>query len=40
MNEHTPDRVVLITCGVRDGVDVDVNVIAYATLVRAVTNSA
>ncbi|HEU5005458.1 MAG TPA: sortase [Jatrophihabitantaceae bacterium] len=36
MNERTPGRIVLITCGVRDGVDVDVNVIAYATLVRAV----
>ena len=40
MAESTPDRVVLITCGVRDGVDVDVNVIAYATLVRAVANPA
>jgi len=39
MSEHTPDRLVLITCGVRGGstpTDVDVNVIAYATLVRAV----
>ena len=36
MADRTPNRVVLITCGVRDGVDVDVNVIAYATLVRAV----
>lgn len=40
MSERTPDRVVLITCGVRDGVDVDVNVIAYATLVSAVANPA
>jgi hypothetical protein len=40
MAQDTPDRVVLITCGVRDGVDVDVNVIAYATLVRAVATPA
>jgi hypothetical protein len=40
MAEHTPNRVVLITCGVRNGVDVDVNVIAYATLVRAVATPA
>jgi hypothetical protein len=40
MAERTPNRVVLITCGVRDGVDVDVNVIAYATLVRAVASPA
>ena len=31
----TPNRVVLITCGVHDGVDVDVDVIAYASLVSA-----
>ena len=37
MADRTPNRLVLITCGVRDGVDVDVNVIAYATLVRAVS---
>lgn len=29
---NTPNRVVLITCGVHNGVDVDVNVIVYATL--------
>jgi hypothetical protein len=40
MAQSTPDRVVLITCGVRDGIDVDVNVIAYATLVRAVATPA
>jgi hypothetical protein len=40
MAASTPDRVVLITCGVHDGVDVDVNVIAYATLVRAVATPA
>lgn len=32
MAETTPNRVVLITCGVKDGVDVDVNVIVYASL--------
>ncbi|TAM87166.1 MAG: hypothetical protein EPN43_09605 [Jatrophihabitans sp.] len=40
MADTTPDRVVIITCGVRDtgGVltDVEVNVIAYATLVASV----
>lgn len=36
MAEDVPGRIVLITCGVRNGVDVDVNVIAYADLVRAV----
>ncbi len=40
MNDRVPNRVVLITCGVRNGVDVDVNVIAYASLVRAVANPA
>ena len=35
MDEHIPNRLVLITCGVHNGVDVDVNVIAYATLVSA-----
>lgn len=35
MADTTPNRVVIITCGVRDGVDVDVDIIAYATLVRA-----
>jgi hypothetical protein len=36
MAQHTPNRLVLITCGVRNGRDVDVNVIAYASLIRAV----
>jgi hypothetical protein len=36
MAQHTPGRLVLITCGVRNGRDVDVNVIAYASLIRAV----
>lgn len=36
MAEHVPNRIVLITCGVRNGVDVDLNVIAYATLVSSV----
>lgn len=35
MAEQTPDRVVLITCGVKDGLDTDDNVIAYASLVSA-----
>jgi hypothetical protein len=35
MADKTPDRVVLITCGVKDGVDVDVNVIVYAYLTSA-----
>jgi hypothetical protein len=32
---NTPKRVVLITCGVRDGRDIDVNVVAYAYLVSS-----
>ena len=32
MSADTPDRVVLITCGVKDGQDVDVNVVVYASL--------
>lgn len=40
MDDRIPNRLVLITCGVRGGVDVDVNVIAYATLVGAVANPA
>ena len=32
MDVHTPRRVVLITCAVHDGVDVDENVIAFADL--------
>jgi hypothetical protein len=32
---NTPKRVVLITCGVRDGRDVEVNVVAYAYLVSS-----
>ncbi|MGI8760640.1 MAG: hypothetical protein ACR2LF_04960 [Jatrophihabitantaceae bacterium] len=32
MDEHTPDRIVIITCGVHNGADVDVNVVVYATL--------
>lgn len=32
MDEKTPDRVVIITCGVNDGQDVDVNIIVNATL--------
>jgi hypothetical protein len=35
MAESTPNRIVLITCGVRDGMDVDVNVVAYAYLVSS-----
>lgn len=33
---NTPNRVVLITCGVANGVDVDVNVVVYATLQSSV----
>ena len=32
MDEKTPNRVVIITCGVDDGQDVDVNIIVNATL--------
>ncbi len=32
MAEHTPNRLVIITCGVNDGADVDVNIIVNATL--------
>lgn len=35
MAESTPNRIVLITCGVRDGMDIDVNVVAYAYLVSS-----
>ena len=35
MDEHIPNRLVVITCGVHNGVDVDVNVIVYATLASA-----
>ena len=40
MNDHIPNRLVVITCGVHNGVDVDVNVIVYATLVGVVTAKA
>jgi hypothetical protein len=35
MAANTPNRVVIITCAVKNGVDLDQNVIAYATLVGA-----
>lgn len=35
MADRTPDRVVLITCAVRDGVDLDQNVVVYASLVSS-----
>ena len=36
MDQSIRNRLVIITCAVKDGVDLDQNVIAYATLVRAV----
>jgi hypothetical protein len=36
MAATTPNRVVLITCGVRNGADVEVNIIVYATLKSSV----
>lgn len=35
MDEHTPNRVVIITCGVHDSQDIDVNIIVNATLVSS-----
>jgi hypothetical protein len=35
MAEHTRNRVVVITCAVKNGVDLDQNVIVYATLIAA-----
>ena len=35
MDTKTPNRVVLITCGVHDGQDIDVNIIVDAFLVKA-----
>jgi hypothetical protein len=32
MAANTPNRIVVITCGVKDGQDVDVNVVLYASL--------
>ena len=40
MNTHVPGRVVLITCAVHNGVDVDENVIAYAYLISSVARRA
>jgi sortase family protein len=36
MAANTPDRIVIITCGVKDGQDVDVNVVVYASLTSSV----
>ena len=36
MAANTPNRIVLITCGVKDGQDVDVNVVVYASLTSSV----
>jgi hypothetical protein len=36
MAANTPNRIVLITCGVKDGTDVDVNVVLYAALTSSV----
>lgn len=38
MDEGIPDRITLITCGVRDGKDIEVNVIVDAYLVSSVAN--
>jgi hypothetical protein len=36
MAASTPNRIVIITCGVKDGQDVDVNVVLYANLTASV----